>query len=679
MQLKHISIARLEITNFKRFYGCHAIELLSQPEAGKPLILIGGDNGRGKTSMHEAINYTLYEDDDLPGIQTHPNYLRAVSDRLNRRALDEGKTDFSVALELLVRTNGVDRRIRIERRWEANIGQRSVSDMNLRIFENDRPIDFIADNPAAYQDFLRSLLPPRIAPFFFFDGERIQEFADDDSHERRMVEAIEDILHITVYKTLRDDLKKYVIDHIERHEVKKEAVDDFFELQHDRERIEVELETNKDRLADIARERDGLVREQKQVEDELRRIASPHASQRDELIAERTRLNRELEEAKNDVQAGFEPLPILLSGRLRRDLRKALEREQQGLVTPERIEQLRGQVQELKRRVFEQPSPEDAADLALSKTQTDFYRKRFDEASSEVFGFAEATIEASLHDIGETGRRKILERLDEVEKQGSLLREAIDRRERLSNELRDVEMKIQSTSDDPHVMELIKRNKEISEWIGKLKEEERKLEGEIQRLKADLAIRCRQIQDRQEQRRATSAAKQTIKLAQGARRVLDELIKRLAPEKLALLRHHMDDMYGRLRKPEDPVKSIEIDRETWQVILRDDKGRPLEKRVFSQGMKEIYALSLLWALSKASGRELPIVIDTPVGRLDTTNRRALFEKYLPRAGHQVIVLSTDTEIDIEWAKRLSPYVARQYRLDHDSANDSTVIRQGYFF
>lgn len=679
MQLKHISIARLEITNFKRFYGYHAIELLPQPDVGKPLILIGGDNGRGKTSMHEAINYTLYEDDDLPGIQTHPNYLRAVSDRLNRRALDEGKNDFSVALELLVRTNSVDRRIRIERRWEANIGQRSVSGMNLRIFENDRPIDFIADNPAAYQDFLRSLLPPRIAPFFFFDGERIQEFADDDSHERRMVEAIEDILHITVYKTLRDDLKKYVVDHIERHEVKKEAVDDFFELQHDKERIEVELEAKNDRLADIARERDGLAREQKQIEDELRRIASPHASQRDELIAERTRLNRELEEAKNDVQARFEPLPILLSGRLRQDLRWALEREQQGLVTPERMEQLRGQVQELKRRVFAQPLPEDAADLALSKMQADFYRKRFDEASSEIFEFAEATIEASLHDIGEAGRRKILERLNEVEQQASLLREALDRRERLSNELRDVEMKIQSTSDDPYVIELIKRNKDISERIGKLKEEERTLEGEIQRLEADLATRCRQIQDRQEQRRATSAAKQTIKLAQSARRVLDELIKRLAPEKLALLRHHMDDMYGRLRKPEDPVRSIEIDRETWQVILKDDKGRPLEKRVFSQGMKEIYALSLLWALSKASGRELPIVIDTPVGRLDTTNRRSLFEKYLPRAGHQVIVLSTDTEIDIEWAKRLSPYVARQYRLDYDSSNDSTIIRQGYFF
>lgn len=96
-------------------------------------------------------------------------------------------------------------------------------------------------------------------------------------------------------------------------------------------------------------------------------------------------------------------------------------------------------------------------------------------------------------------------------------------------------------------------------------------------------------------------------------------------------------------------------------------------------MKEMYALSQLWALGRASGQELPIVIDTPVARLDTTNRRTLFEKYLPNAGHQVVVLSTDTEVDIEWAKRLASHVSKQYRLDYDSSTDSTVIRPGYFF
>jgi len=160
-QWKHISISRLRMNNFKRFYGTHEIDLLTQPELDKTLVLIGGDNGRGKTSIHEAINYVFYEDGDLPGIQTRPNYLRAVSDRLNRRALDEGKIDYSVAVELIVSGGDADRRLYIQRSWEVDIQKRQAITPVLSIQENGRPIDWIEDNPAAYQDFLRHVLPPR--------------------------------------------------------------------------------------------------------------------------------------------------------------------------------------------------------------------------------------------------------------------------------------------------------------------------------------------------------------------------------------------------------------------------------------------------------------------------------------------------------------------------------------
>jgi len=680
MPYKHISIARLELTNFKKFYGAHPIDLLSRPDLGKPIVLIGGDNGRGKTSIHEAIYYALYEDDDLPNINTRPNYLRAVSDRLNHRALDEGKTDYGVAIDLLVKESAADRHIRIERKWKVNIPERKVVDLTLKIYENERPIDWIEDDPSAYREFLRSLLPPKIAPFFLFDGERIQQFADDDNREPRMIEAIEDILHINVYKLLRNDLKHYVIDHMEKSEVKKYQNDQFFELQGDKERLGNALDEKRERIADIDREIESLSRDQRQIEEELRRIASPHASERDELIAEESRLNRELDEAKNHTQKCFEPLPILLSGKnLRYSLRKQLEDEQRGLKSPDQREGLSNQIEKIKHRTFISPSPAPPKEVELTEGQIDFYVQRYDEATNEVFALNNDQTLILLHDVGEASRRQIMERLLAVEKQTVILKEAIDRCESLNNELREVRIKLQSTSDDPHVGELLQRKRAIDENVGGLKEEKKTITAEIQRLEADLAARCGQIEERQAWRKATSQAKQTIRLAQEARRVLDDFIKEIAPEKLTILKQHMEEMYLRLRKPEDPVRSLDVDQETWQIILKDEKGRPLEKRVFSQGMKEMYALSLLWALSRASGRELPIVIDTPVGRLDTTNRRSLFEKYLPFAGHQVIVLSTDTEVDKEWARRLAPYVANQYRLDYESSTNSIVIRTGYFF
>lgn len=495
-----------------------------------------------------------------------------------------------------------------------------------------------------------------------------------------MIDAVEDILHINVYKTLRDDLKKYVVDYLEKHEIRTPHGDDFHRLQEDAERIANELEHKRDRQVDIEREIEDLLAQRKRAEEELLRIASPHSAQRNELLGEMERLERELEDAKRQVRSGFDPLPVLLSEPLYRQLHQTLLEEQHVLSSPDQLAELRKKVELVEQQVFVAPEVPIPADDRLTPRQLDLYRELYCAVANRVFELVpQAKPRTRLHDIGDSERDRILERVTGVMHQGVKLRTAIDQRERLSNELRDIESKVQSTSDDPHVAELIAQKQEIDEHLGKLKNEANVLRAEIHRLEADGAARQRQIEERQRSRAATTEAKRIVRLAQDSRRVLDVFIKKLAPEKLRALRDRFEEMYHRLRKPEDPVGAIEIDPDTWQIILRDDRGRALERRVFSAGMKEIYALSLLWALSRASGRELPIVIDTPVARLDSTNRRALFERYLPNAGHQVVVLSTDTEVDVQWAKRLEPFVSRQYRLDYDASIDSTVIRPGYFF
>ncbi len=137
-------------------------------------------------------------------------------------------------LELILSSGDAERSFRIERRWDVNVSERRVLRPLLTVSENGRPLDWLdQDSPEPLQDFLRSTFPPQIAPFFFFDGERIQEFAEENEQSQRMVEAIEDILHINVYKALRSDLRKYVIDYIEANEIRANGTDDFFTLQQD--------------------------------------------------------------------------------------------------------------------------------------------------------------------------------------------------------------------------------------------------------------------------------------------------------------------------------------------------------------------------------------------------------------------------------------------------------------
>lgn len=675
MLWRNLNIAKLEMMNFKRFYGYHSMDLLSEPENNKTLILIGAENGMGKTSIHEAINYALYEYPDLPKIATKPDYITAVSERLNRKALDEGETEYWVSLELLATHQGTKRRLFIKRQWDVDIYERKILKTKLDIYENGRLIDWI-DNEA-YQDFLRSILPPSISPYFFFDGEKIQEFAEDENF-KKMKEGILDILHINVYTRLIDDLKKHVVDVIEKNEVQPYENDDLYKIMEEAEKIEHDIQKKQSRLDDIKHEQEATQVEIKLIDEELRRIARPGVPKRDALLIEREQIENKLDQIKQKFEAFAEYLPLLMAGNLLIAVENTLKDEQILKGDHEQKEILKTKIAKVGETVFGEHH-DIPPEFRLNKQQIYLYRELHKSVSYKVFDLETETVQNIIHDIGENERKKILERILYGKRIIPELLDTLNEREKLSNELRSIENQLKATSEDPQITELLEKAGNLREQIGRLQQEQITIEADLQRLTADLAQRRKQIQDRQSKREATTKAKKAIKLAQDSRKALEAFIKKLAPEKLSLLKENFEQMYALLRKPEDPIHRIEIDKDTWRIILYDNKNRPLEKRVFSAGMKQMYALSLLWALSKASGRDLPIVIDTPVGRLDKRNRWALFEKYLPHAGHQVIVLSTDTEVDIEATKKLAPYVAKQYRLEYDRSRESTVIKVGYFF
>jgi DNA sulfur modification protein DndD len=90
-------------------------------------------------------------------------------------------------------------------------------------------------------------------------------------------------------------------------------------------------------------------------------------------------------------------------------------------------------------------------------------------------------------------------------------------------------------------------------------------------------------------------------------------------------------------------------------------------------------VALLWGLARSTSRPLPAVIDTPMARLDSAHRTHLVERYFPAASHQVVVLSTDTEVDAAYFETLRPHLARAYHLRYDEAERATAVEEGYFW
>jgi DNA sulfur modification protein DndD len=137
------------------------------------------------------------------------------------------------------------------------------------------------------------------------------------------------------------------------------------------------------------------------------------------------------------------------------------------------------------------------------------------------------------------------------------------------------------------------------------------------------------------------------------------------------------ESFQRLSRKDDFVQRFRINPETFAVSLYDSRGEILPKSSLSAGEKQIYAISLLWGLAKVSGRPLPMIIDTPLGRLDSHHRSNLVKHYFPVAAHQVILLSTDTEVDRVQYDKLRPQTSHAYRLvDHPGW---TEAEEGYFW
>ena len=115
------------------------------------------------------------------------------------------------------------------------------------------------------------------------------------------------------------------------------------------------------------------------------------------------------------------------------------------------------------------------------------------------------------------------------------------------------------------------------------------------------------------------------------------------------------------------------------ITLYDAAGNALPRQRLSEGEKQIFAVAMLWGLARASARPLPAVIDTPMARLAATHRENLVERYFPNASHQVLVFSTDTEVDRHYYELLLPAVSRAYHLRYSEQERVTVGEEGYFW
>ena len=657
---------KLTIENYKSFQFATEIRF-PVGDDGRSIFLIGGMNGAGKTSIIETINFCLY------GAK-----LDEIFRNINRR--EKARGNANVSFELVMEMDDLSELV-VKRSWTAGATYdpkpRDLTERLVVVRDGKR---VSVQNQEIWQDFIRSMIPPGITQFFFFDGEKIQAIAADDHSEVRLKSSLEAALGIQYINRLASDIIY----------IKNEERKGFVEISdEDLEFKQSELKKERSKLNRKHRERDSVRQEldefKGQLEDAKARFAATFHTEPETREAMRENEKKRIQASNRSAQVENEirflcekMLSFAITGRLFDPIRRQIEVERES-ASGEAIKQHAATLAKRIVRVVEEPEPiyrETLSPGKMAELERRIYRLlKEGDSKGDV---------ARILDLSDRDAARILNKMESLEASDVfLLKPLLEEKRELISQIRQFEGLSQAgmlTESERELFEQLQAAMEgCSTQIGRKTEQLRLLEEEIISLEKRINDIQMEIEKLYEKHHVSKERAEFIQECDAIAGVLNQFIVRLRKNKVHLLQEKTFEMYRLLSSRSGLIKDIIIDDKTYEVRITDRNGHEIKKSGLSAGEKEIFAVSLLWGLAQTSQLKLPIVIDTPLSRLDSTHRDNIVNNYFPNAGEQVIILSTDTEIDKDYYRTLKTRLSGAGSLEFNQRQELTTFREGYFW
>ncbi len=640
--MKFKSIA---IENLFSYHGSIKFELNNDKQ---PITLIIGENGFGKTSFINSIKLALHgisKDLLQIGAQslTKSEFVLGSKDKnfsgmLNRNAKASGENSAKVVIEI-----DEGETFKVERTFQFDSKGYTET---LALIDEDGSV-FATDSEA--QDIINSKLSPTMAKFFFFDGEKVQTIADF-SHEE-FTKMLEDVLELDIYDQMIKDSES-IIRKITNNELNSD--------------LQEEVEAKHTIITNLAQEiedtKEKLKYEQKTILKEmnasLSRVEKKLSQLKGKFTASITQAKekyRELTEEKKLLtdklkQATLVQLPLLLNKKLSQKVSKDIDENYRGKIQID--SQLLAQKKEellslLDKEASIVANAFDKVFTAASDKQSvlfaDPYRieKQYDSLESIDLQTLLKSLSSNRQELQETDQElKSLEAQRDIE-----LKDA----EADRNEERDL---LKSIGHQEAVCEAL----EIK--ISQLSEEYKNLQSEYAKLtivehKHDLT-------------------KKKIDTLHSVINVATQMKQKIKKDKRLSLEKTINEKFIQLRKEGYEADSIKLD-ENFNINIYDKDGRAMDILSSSSGQKQIIATALIWGISEYIPEEIPMIIDTPLGRLDERNQTRILNEFYPNASTQVIILPTPSELRHTGFKQLKEHIEQVYILSNSGS--ATTVRE----
>ena len=645
-----MKIKKLQLYDF----GIYAGENTFNFSLDKPVILIGGMNGHGKTTFLEAIvlclygsNSTMYKES---GYKTYGQYLRSLTNR------DSWTQKSFVELTFLI-DDSTSTEYTIHREWNAS--SRRVSEI-VNVLENGVYSEFLTNN---WSMFVENIIPSALSSFYFFDGEKISELALDES-SMQLKEAIRSMLGLNILDVLKNDLHK-TLRRRTKHQNASDALGVIHSLKDQQEKLDQSVKEQEVAVQELHIIVKGLQEKLNQLQHQYESKGGKVVEQRAALIRKKAELTTTLEQLRAElINSAASELPLRMVKDLILEIKLQAEDEHNELIMQQLIER----IDDLLR------------DYLLTESHSAAECERFVEY---IKGRNTVTASIPVYQVSDF----------ELFQLNSLLDGALDNAQKETVALLQRKKKLQAELDaidshlslDINVDELSRisvsiKNKQEEFIRAKIKCDN--AVQELNALKSTLYDKSAEVNEA-----VNNYLKQAAVVDENTRmdrythialKILDAYSVRVQSQKSDILAATITKCYHKLANKQQLIDCIAVNPETLEITYLDYEGKQIFSNMLSAGEKQLMVISVLWALAICSKKQLPVIIDTPLSRLDSVHRASVVQNYFPHAGAQTIILSTDSEIDRTFYELMKDSIGDEFTLRYDESTRSTIILKGYF-
>jgi len=712
-----MKINKISLYNFNSYEGHNEFDFESRDKS-KNIVLIGGKNGAGKTSLFTAIKIALYGPLAFGYVGPNAHYIAKIKDCINSKAFQKNEVNAEVQLTLS---------LMVEREYKEYVITRNWKYINQKLEETYTVLEEgkqLANQELSYfQNYLQGLIPPDLFEFFLFDGEEVGNIFSSNSYNSYIKNAIYTLCGIDIFEIIRKFTSGYSSK--ANGEADDELYDQYEQLKGLAEKLEDKLSLLKEQLDEEQIKYEQIEVDLFDLETAYKNAGGITQEERDELASEYESAEKIKSETSLKIKMFVEGLmPFFIVGEFADQISKQLFMQERR----DAYKYVKNSIStSVLKNALQGKSELKAEDIEIFINEVLNMLKPDEKSEGEQ----------SIHDLSKeeltrvTGLIANLRAIDSEE-----LIEMVNKKRHASERMMEINKILKSAMTDEDANRyatkenaLLKKREESSRVITDKQEELVSVEEEHsvveqQKIKALQALK------------ENAQNKHVYELSSGMASIMESILKSKTISIRKDLEKKVVRNLKRIYRKNNLITLIEIDenfefhlyqnaeysvadllhlyRNLGQENFSDEIGNTgldflinkfsvnnvgelrqsfelankdeiinLYKRIdisrLSKGERQIFILALYWAIIEVSGQDIPFIIDTPYARIDANHRKEISEKFFPNISKQVVILSTDEEINEEYYRILKPHISKEYLLINDESQNKTSIEQHYFF